>query len=72
MYGLEDMTDLVKFVIKYFKANSDMTWFVLSSPSNILVKNKIRKNKLIKKRKNDSTGLTCQTRDSGNEIRTTQ
>jgi hypothetical protein len=51
MYGLEDMTDLVKFVIKYFKANSDMTWFVLSSQSNILVKNKIRKNKLIKKRK---------------------
>jgi UDP-N-acetylenolpyruvoylglucosamine reductase len=72
MYGLEDMTDLAKLVIKYFKANSDLTWFVLSSQSNILVKNKIRKNKLIKKRKNDSTGLTCQTRDSGNEIRTTQ
>jgi UDP-N-acetylenolpyruvoylglucosamine reductase len=63
MYGLEDMTDLAKLVIKYFKANSDLTWFVLSSQSNILVKNKIRKNKLIKKRKNDSTGLTCQTRD---------
>jgi hypothetical protein len=49
-----------------------MTWFVLSSQSNILVKNKIRKNKSIKKRKNDSTSLTYQTRDSGNEMRTTQ
>ena len=72
MYGLEDMTDLAKLVIKYFKANSDLTWFVLSSQSNILVKNKIRKNKSIKKRKNDSTRLTYQTRDSGNEMRTTQ
>jgi hypothetical protein len=72
MYGLEDMTDLAKLVIKYFKANSDLTWFVLSSQSNILVKNKIRKNKSIKKRKNDSTSLTYQTRDSGNEMRTTQ
>jgi len=51
MYGLEDMTDLAKLVIKYFKANSNLTWFVLSSQSNILVNNKIRKNKSIKKRK---------------------
>jgi len=51
MYGLEDMTDLAKLVIKYFKANSNLTWFVLSSQSNILVNNKIRKNNSIKKRK---------------------
>jgi len=73
MYGLEDMTDLAKLVIKYFKANSNLTWFVLSSQSNILVNNKIRKKtSQLKKEKNDSIGLTCQTRDSGNEMRTTQ